>query len=168
MNLYLLSIFRFVLLVLIQVLVLNHVRFGGYANPYLYVLFVLMLPYEIPGWLLLLSGFAMGYSIDLFSGTPGIHAASTVFLAFLRPTVLKLTVPKQEFESGKHPSIAHMGLQAFAAYAVLLVSIHHVFLYFLEIFRFSEILMTLLRAGLSSVLTLFLIIITQYLFYPKQ
>lgn len=168
MNLYFQSIFRFVVLVLVQVLVLSYIRFGGYANPYLYILFILMLPYETPGWLLLLSGFAMGYTIDIFSGTPGIHTASTVFLAFLRPSVLKLTVPKQEFDFGKHPSLAHMGLQVFLTYTVLLVSIHHVFLYFLEIFRFSEILLTLLRAGLSSFLTILLIIITQYLFYSKQ
>lgn len=82
MNLYLRVIIRFFFYVLLQVLVLNHIRFGGYANPYLYVLFILMLPYEMPGWLLLVISFIMGYTIDLFSATPGIHAVPQCLWAF--------------------------------------------------------------------------------------
>ena len=35
------NIIRFVVLVLVQVLVLNHVQFLGFVNPYVYVLFIL-------------------------------------------------------------------------------------------------------------------------------
>ncbi|MGB4204042.1 MAG: rod shape-determining protein MreD [Bacteroidales bacterium] len=168
MSQYLKVILQFLLLVLFQVLVLNNIRFAGYANPYLYILFILMLPYETPGWLLLIISFITGFTIDLFSAQQGIHTAATVFAGFLRPGILKLVLPKQDSVPGNYPSLQAMGMQTFLTYSVILVIIHHFSLYLLEIFRFSEIFRTMLRTGLSSLLTLLLIIITQYLFYFKR
>jgi rod shape-determining protein MreD len=168
MTFYIRIIFRFILLVIIQVLVLDNINFGGYINPYLYVLFILMLPYETPGWLLLFSSFALGYSVDIFTNTPGMHAAATVFMAFCRPAILKLFKQKQDYEPGTYPSLHFMGFQVFFLYALMMVLIHHTALFFLEIFRLNEIILTLMRAGFSSIFTLLLIIIVQYLFYSKH
>jgi rod shape-determining protein MreD len=132
------------------------------------VLFIIMLPYETPGWLLLVSAFILGYTIDTFSNTPGMHASAAVFMTFFRPAMLKLLVPKQDYDPGSFPSLASMGFQTFFTYALLLVFIHHAALFFLEIFRFSEILLTLIRAGLSTLFTMLLIIIAQYLLYSKH
>ena len=168
MSLYIRILIRFVALVLVQVLILNNIRFGGYINPYLYILFVLMLPYETPGWLLLVSAFLLGYMVDFFSNTPGMHTAATVFMAFCRPAILRLAMQKQEYEPGTYPSFKHMGFQTFFVYITLLVVIHHTSLFLIEVFRFTEVITTLTRAGLSSLFTIMLIIITQYLFYSKS
>lgn len=77
------NIFRFIALVLIQVLIMNKVNFYGFLNPYIYILFILLLPFETPGWLLLVLSFSMGLTVDLFSGTLGLHAASSVFAGFM-------------------------------------------------------------------------------------
>ena len=84
------NILRFVLLVLIQVFVLNNIRINGYINPHLYVLFILLLPFETPGWLLLVSSFSIGLSIDLFAHTPGLNAAASTFIAFIRPGFIRI------------------------------------------------------------------------------
>ncbi|MBE0661734.1 MAG: rod shape-determining protein MreD [Bacteroidales bacterium] len=168
MNLSLQILLRFIILVALQVFILNNIHFGGYINPYLYVLFVLMLPYEIPGWALLALSFILGYTIDIFTNTPGMHLAATVFMAFSRPAVLRLLTQKQEYDPGSYPSLGSMGLQTFFTYAFLLVFIHHTSLFLLEVFRFSEILQTLMRSGLSMLFTMLLIIIAQYLFYTKH
>ena len=42
-NVLIRNIIRFVVLVLLQVGVLNQVQLGGFINPYLYILFVIML-----------------------------------------------------------------------------------------------------------------------------
>lgn len=168
MNPYLRILLRFVILALFQVIVLNNIRFGGYINPYLYILFVLMLPYDTPGWMLLVSSFILGYSIDFFTNTPGMHTAATVFMGFLRPAVIKVVMQKQDTDPGTYPSIRFMGFQNFFLYSLLLVFLHHTSLFLIEIFRFSEILPTLMRSGLSTVFTMALIIITQYLFYSKH
>ena len=38
----------FAILIVAQLLVFNNIEFSGYVNPYVYVLFILMLPFEIP------------------------------------------------------------------------------------------------------------------------
>ena len=42
---------------------------NGWLVPYLYVLFLLMLPFELPDWAQLLVGFFAGMVMDLFSST---------------------------------------------------------------------------------------------------
>jgi len=44
----------FVVLVISQVTIFNNVGIGGYANPSVYLLFILLLPLDIKGWVLLL------------------------------------------------------------------------------------------------------------------
>ena len=158
------QVLRFALLVAVQVLVLNNIQMSGFINPYLYVLFVLMLPFQISGWLLLLIAFATGLSIDMFTNTAGMHAAATLLLGFLRPSLLKLISPRDGYEFGTYPSIKHMGLNWFITYAAILIFLHHLLLFYLEVFRFSEFFRTFLRVIASSVFTLALVIISQYLF----
>ena len=159
---------RFVSLVLLQALILNHVELGGYINPFLYVMFVLLLPVEIPGWLLLLLSFFLGLSIDMFSDTPGMHTAATVFMAFCRPYLLKIIAPRDGYESDKLPVVRNLGLSWFLTYTSILVLLHHLVLFYLEVFRFSEFFSTLLRVLASSLLSITLIVLTQYLFYYKS
>ena len=57
----LLNLLRLVLLLLLQVLVLDHLDVANsYVVPYVYVLFLLMLPFELPEWSTLLIGGAAG------------------------------------------------------------------------------------------------------------
>lgn len=144
---------HFIILVVIQIMILNNIRFGGYINPYVYVLFVLLLPLDTPGWLLLLSSFGMGLTIDLFSDTQGMHAAATVLLAFARPGVIRMISGRSDFDPGTVPLVSNMGAQWILLYSVLLIFLHHSLLFFLEIFRFSEFFLTLGRIGLSTAIT---------------
>ena len=167
-NVYLKNITRFFFLILLQVLILDKINFGGYINPYLYIYFILLLPFEIPGWLLLFSSFLIGMGIDLFSGTLGIHAASSVLIAFFRPKIIKTIASKKEYEVGMQPSIHDLGFKWFFTYALFLILIHHLVLFYLEVFRFSGFFITLQRVLYSSIFTLGLVIITQYLFYKPS
>jgi rod shape-determining protein MreD len=150
---------HFIILVVIQVLILNNIRFGGYINPYVYVLFVLLLPIDIPGWLLLFSSFSMGLTIDLFFDTQGMHAAATVLLAFARPGIIRMISGRSDFDPGTIPMVSNMGIQWILLYTVLLVLLHHSLLFFLEIFRFSEFWITLGRIGLSGGITTLMVLI---------
>lgn len=167
-NSFTINIIRFLLLIPVQILILNNINFGGYINPYLYVYFILLLPFEIPGWLLLFSAFAMGYGIDLFSHTPGLHAASTLLMAFFRPLVLRSVGSRREYESGMQPGIRDLGFVWFFTYSIILIFIHHFAFFFLEIFRFSNFLDTLERIIYSTFFTLVFVIIAQYLFWRKS
>ena len=155
---------RFIFLVLFQVLILNNVELSGYLNPFLYVLFILMLPFQTPNWLVLILAFAMGISVDMFSNTGGLHAAASVLMGFLRQPILKLISPREGFDVVQRPTIQQFGLGWFFSYAGILVLIHHLFLFYMETFNFSEFGTTFIRVILSSVFTLSLIFISQFFF----
>ncbi|MGI8894022.1 MAG: rod shape-determining protein MreD [Bacteroidia bacterium] len=155
---------QFVLLVVVQVLIVNNVQLGGFINPFIYILFILTLPFDTPRWLLLLLAFLLGLSVDTFMDTMGMNAAATVFIAFCRPLLLKVMAPRDGYEPETTPSIKDMGFQWFITYSAILVFLHHLVLFLIESGRFNEIFYTLLKVILSFVLSITLIIIIQYLF----
>jgi rod shape-determining protein MreD len=161
------NIIRFFILVLIQVFVLNNIELGGYINPYVYVLFLILLPFETPAWLTLLLGFILGFSIDIFSETLGMHTAASVFIAYIRPYVLSFFAPREGYESGSSPRIFYYGLPWFVKYATIMVLAHHLILFYLEMFSFHDFFATFLKVLLSTLFTSFLIIVSQYFVFRK-
>lgn len=158
---------NFVVLITLQILIFNNIQLGGFINPYVYILFILILPFDIPKWFLLFIGFFLGITIDLFSNTLGMHSSACVFMAFLRPFILKIIAPREGYESETYPTVSYYGINWFLKYSLLLIFAHHTFLFFVEVFRFSDFFSTLLRIILSTIFSFFLIVIAQY-FYRKQ
>jgi rod shape-determining protein MreD len=167
-NIVLKNIIRFLFLVIIQVFVLNNIRVNGYVNPYLYVLFILLLPFETPGWLLLISSFFIGLIVDIFAHTPGMHAAASVLMAFCRPGIIRFISGTKGVESDMEPGIKDMGFQWFFIYSLILILIHHTLFFFLEVFRFNELPQTIYRIMISILSTLVLVLLTEYLFIKKK
>jgi hypothetical protein len=149
MNKTALQIIRFVALVLLQVLVINHIRLGGYVHPNVYIIFIMLLPINIPGWQLLLLGFGLGMSVDLFTGTPGLHAGATTLMAFCRPYIIKLVSGTQKFENIHEPNLNQLDGMWFFRYVLLMVLVHHFWLFLIESFSFRLIGQVLLRTLLS-------------------
>ncbi len=162
------NIVRFVGLVLIQVLVMNRINFYGFLNPHIYILFILLLPFETPGWLLLILSFGTGLTVDIFSGTLGLHAASTVFLGFMRPVIIKFVGEKPEYDITTQPKLEQMGLKWFIAYALVMTFAHHLFLNFVDVFSFNEFWQTLLRVIISTLATFLFIMLFEYIFAAKK
>lgn len=160
-------VLSFILLVFLQVFILNNIQFSGYINPYIYVLFILVLPFETPKWFLLIIAFTLGLTIDLFSSTVGMHSSATVVMAFFRPYVLKVISPRDGYESETLPQLRYYGASWFIRYSVILILIHHFFLFYIEVFRFTHFFATFTRAVLSSIFTIILVLISQY-FYRKD
>ena len=161
------NIGRFIVLVLIQVLILDNIQFSGYVNPFIYVLFILLLPFETPNWLIILLGFVLGLTIDLFSNTIGMHAFATVFMAFLRPYVLKIIEPHDGYEPGTFPRLYYFGFTWFLKYSIILVFLHHLFLFYIEVFRFTDFFSTLMRVILSVLFSMVIIVLSQYFILRK-
>ncbi|MFH2095990.1 MAG: rod shape-determining protein MreD [Bacteroidota bacterium] len=160
-------IILFIVLVLIQVLVLNNVKFSGYINPYLYVLFILLLPFEIPNWMLLVAGLLLGFVNDAFTNTPGMHTMATVFMSYMRPYILGMFSPRDGYEAGTLPRIHFYGFAWFFKYTGILILAHHFVLFFIEAFRFTDFFQTLFRIILSAVFTMIIVLLSQ-LFMTKK
>lgn len=154
--------FVMVLLIMLQVLLFNNIQFSGYINPYVYIMIILLLPTELPQWVVLVMAFITGLIIDFFSGSPGMHASATVLAAFTRPYILELISPRDGYETGSSLSMANYGIKWFFIYSTSIVFIHHLLLFYLEVFRFDDFFRTLLRVILSSFFTLAFIFLLEY------
>jgi len=161
------NILRFIVLILFQVLVMDNVMISGYMIPYIYILFILLMPFETPRWVQLLSGFALGLSMDLFSGTLGMHTAATVLAAFARPYLLDLLAPRDGYETDSFPRIHYYGFLWFLKYSLLIVLIHHLALFYLEVFQLKYFFSTLLRVILSTILSTSTLVLSQYFVFRK-
>lgn len=168
MNNIIKNIIRYILLVLIQVFLLKNMVFFGLNTPYLYILFILLLPFETPNWLLFFLSFLIGLNIDVFNDTVGLHASACVITAFIRVLITSITVQKDNYDSDPEPNLAIMGFRWFFFYALVLTLVHHFLLLNLEVFRFSEIPTTISRVFTSSLFTLTLIFIAELLFFRKK
>ena len=103
MYIILRNILRFLVVILFQVLVMDNVMINGYLIPQVYLLFILLMPFETPRWMQLVSGFLLGMGIDLFLNTPGMHTFATVAVAFVRPYFLNLLWRLQtKFEKARY------------------------------------------------------------------
>lgn len=162
------NILRFVVLLIVQVMVFDNLRLGSYVHPCIYVLFVLLLPFDTPKWRLLIDAFLIGIAVDIFNGTPGLNAAATVLMAFVRPFIIGITSRKSDIEDKDAPTITEMGLQWFAVYALLLILLHNLVLFWLEAFSIRLLGLVLAETVLSSLVSLLLIIIIIYIFKPVK
>jgi hypothetical protein len=155
---------RFILLVLLQVLIVQNIHLGSYVILFPYILFILLLPFEMPKLLVLLAAFFTGLVIDMFYDTAGIHAAVCTLLGYSRHYVLKLLAPREGYDPGLAPTIQSMGPVWFITYSATMIFIHHLFFFYLEIFRFNEFFSTLLRVFLSTIGSFIFIYVIQFLF----
>lgn len=158
------NIGRFIFLILFQGIILNDVNLmDGMAIPYLYVIVILMLPLETPRWLELIIGLVCGISMDMFTNTLGIHASACVMLAYARPLMLRAIAPRDGYEFGQWATIQSLGLTWYLKYAGLLIFVHHTWLFFLEVYSFKGFFDTFARVIFSTMFTLILAILSQYL-----
>jgi len=162
------NILRFISLVFIQVFLLKNITLYNLSTPYLYILFILLLPFETPNLLLFTLAFILGLTIDAFYDTPGLHTTACVLLALVRILFISITVQKEGFDNEPEPTLSIMGFRWFFTYTLILTLFHHFFLFNLEVFRFSEIQYTITRVVLSSLFTVFLIMVSGLLFYKSK
>lgn len=152
----------FVMLIFLQLFLFNNIQLSGYINPYIYILFILALPFEIPGWGLLLLGFLTGITVDTFMNTYGMHSSATVFMAFVRPHLLNLITDRDDSNRKGSPIMAKGGFVWLLKYTFFLVLAHHILLFFIESFSFSTFFTSLWRAVVSTLVTTGFIILGTY------
>ncbi len=159
---------RFVLLMALQLLVLNHVYLGGYVMPMLYVLFVLMLPTNTGRIPLLLIAFGTGFLVDVMSNMLGFHALACTIVAMLRILFANRILTRGEPVSIETPSIYSVTPQYFISYLMLMVGAFFLVFYTLEIFGFRSLGSVLLATLASTVVTTLMAVLYQYIFLKKE
>src|SRR5690606_21035463 len=161
----LLNIVRFIVLVFLQVLVLNNINVAGYINPYLYIFFIIMYPFDGNKSLLIFLSFLLGLCIDIFEDSGGVHAAACAFIAYVRPFVLKYSFGvSYEYNSVKIKKADPMER---ITYISSLVFMHHFVMFSLEIFSIRHVQLLFSSTLFSGIFSILLIICTMVLFNKK-
>jgi cell shape-determining protein MreD len=163
MNNILKNSIRFVLFLLIQIIILNEVPpLHQFITPYLYFTFLLWLPFGTNRLTLTILGFVLGYSLDVFTNTPGLHAAAATLVGYVRPTILNLLLAQETSEEvNKEPSVGTMGWGPFLIYVFLLTFIHHFYLVLLEWLQFGNFTYFIGKVIATSLMSVLLILLVE-------
>ncbi len=166
------NIIRFILLLLFQVIVVKNFNFnlgiGVYFHVFVYPLFIFLLPLTIPRWALILLGFVMGFSVDLFYYSYGVHASALTFTAFIRYQVLSWVEPREKYSVNFIPNADKLGFNWFFRYASILLLLHLFFYYSVEFFTLIYFFEIIIRTFLSYIVSISFIMMIMIVFKPKS
>lgn len=152
----------FLVLLLVQVLVLNHIHLFGVATPLLYVYFVISFQRGYPKWAILVWSFMLGLCVDVFSNTPGVAASSLTLAGLLQPYILELFMVRDDAED-LQPCLYSLGISKYTAYSSVMVGVFCIAFFTVETFSFFNWLLWLLSILTSTALTLLLVLVVDKL-----
>lgn len=169
MSVLLKNIIRYILFILIQAFILDKIPpLHQFVKPYIYYLYILWLPFSISRIGLLFIGFFFGLTMDYFSGTPGLHAAACVLIAYLRPFILNVLLPQEKMEvSYVEPGFKSLGFSQYFTYILILTFIHHAFLILIEWLSFGSFIYFVSKVVASTAISILLVFIAELLFIRK-
>jgi rod shape-determining protein MreD len=154
---------RFVLFLLVQIIILNEVPpIHQFIIPYLYFTFILWMPFGTSRLSLTLLGFLLGYALDVFTNTPGLHAAACTLLGYVRPSILNLLLSQETSEElNREPSVGSMGWGPFLIYVMILTFVHHFYLVLLEWLQFGNFVYFIGKVVATSLMSVLLIFVVE-------
>lgn len=154
------SIFWILITVVLQTLLFNHLPlFGGVIM--VYVIALIKMPVDVNRNIQIITGFICGLIIDIFSNTPGMHALTALTMMWLRMPILHLYVNAEDVKSGI-PGYSLMGMQSYLRYAVTILAMHCILLYFVESFTLFNLLTTLIKIVISVALTFVILLSLEF------
>ena len=160
------NLFRFFILLSLQVIVFNNINLFGFISPFPYILFIILYPVNGNKSGLLVASFLLGIILDMFSNSGGIHTTASLLLAYFRPSIFKFAFGvSYEYQTIKLNDTLTPERFSFLLVAVVL---HHLVLFIFEAFQFSLLWDILIRTLLSSSITLIICIIIIYLIKPNK
>ncbi|MBL0911307.1 MAG: rod shape-determining protein MreD [Bacteroidia bacterium] len=157
-----------ILCICIQLFVLNRLNIDYFISPQYYIFFLIILPVFTERHLLLVLAFLTGLTIDMFEASGGLHAAACVFTIYFRGTILRAFAPREGYGKDNFLTIEKFGLGNFVLYVGFFVLIHHLTLFFLEVFSFKNFFYTLIRTAASGLVSMVLIVISAMAFFAKS
>ncbi len=157
-----------VLLFLIQLLLVRNFVLFGVAFSFVYIGMIAFLPVETNRSVLITIGFVIGFIMDLFYDTLGMHTAACVLVCYFRKYLVHFLTPTGGYDNNISLSIKDLGLTWYIPYLFIFVFIHHFALFFLEIASLHLFFYTLLKIFCSTIFTVLLLTIGEFLIYPPS
>ncbi|MBL31789.1 MAG: rod shape-determining protein MreD [Flavobacteriales bacterium] len=147
--------------IFIQVFILNNIQLSGYINPYYYVIFIFAIPSKNSSAQTLFFSFLIGFVIDLFSYSYGVHAFASVLIGYLK--ILWVRKGNSMKDSEEEFEIRILSINQFLIFSFYLVFIHHFTLFALDQFNFNQFF-SILKVTLTSTMFTVLLLLIHKLF----
>jgi rod shape-determining protein MreD len=165
-------LFRAIILLLVQVLVLKRISLPigdvGFLHFLVYPLFIMLFPINFSRYLLLLIALVYGLTVDMFYHSLGVHAAALVVMAYARNIVLNILAPYEGYKPDAKPYVGNMGVLWFIPYAAILLLIHHFSYFSLESFSLVYLFEISINTMMSLMVSVILVVIYMFIFRPKE
>ncbi len=158
----------FIILVVSQVVVFNHLLLFNVAMPLVFIYFILRLPVSLHINVLFTLSFLIGLTIDIFSDTQGMNALACTLLAAMRRPLLGLYIPREDDIVGGEPSIRSLGIGTYMKYLLTFTFVYCALYFIIESFSFFDFSRLMLRILFSTVLTFVLILGIDSLCIPRN
>lgn len=155
--------FSFFIYLIAQIVLMKHLVLFNTAFCFIYIAFILFLPIETNTLLLMVLGFVLGFMIDIFYDSLGIHASALVLVGFLRNIWLSRITPQGGYDAGEGPTLTANGVQWFIIYTLPIIFIHHFALFFIEAGGFGLLWYTFSKVFFSTIFTFLILLLLQYL-----
>ncbi|MDE7388806.1 MAG: rod shape-determining protein MreD [Muribaculaceae bacterium] len=149
--------FMFVVLVIAQAVIFNHIALFSVALAFVFIYFILRLPISMNGSRVIALSFMIGLAVDVFADTPGMNSLAATCIGASRRTVLRLYVPRDEDISGSQPSVWSLGLGVYCKYVVTMSLLFSLLVFLIEALSFFNPGLLLMRVVASTLLTSLLI-----------
>ncbi|HMP29081.1 MAG TPA: hypothetical protein PKD85_05750 [Saprospiraceae bacterium] len=170
-NTFIRNLLRGLGLILFQVAVLARLDLSigdfTFIHIIIYPFFVLLLPINTPKVGVLILAFATGIFVDFFYNSPGVHAASMLVTAYLRPLVLRILVPNEGYSTKFSPTLIQMGFNWFISYTSISLFIFCFSYFSFDAFSFVYFFGIFMNAVFTIIPSIFVFIIIHYLFRSK-
>lgn len=148
---------RYLLIMVLQVLLFDQLQLWGACHPYIYVLCLLMMPITLPHSVDMLIGAFVGFIMDIFCNSLGVHMAACILLMYIRPYLIGVIVNDKD-RLNEQISLHSIGMEALLKYTVIMVLIHHLTVFSLAAWSWSHMGFVLLETIVSSTITILLVI----------
>ena len=148
---------RYILVMVLQVLLFDRLQLVGICHPYVYILCLLMMPITLPHNVDLLIGAAVGFVMDIFCNSLGVHMAVCTFIMFIRPYWVGVVVNDKD-RLNEQLSLHSLGWEGLLKYVITLVITHHLLVFSIAAWSWAHMGFVLLETFVSSAITISIIL----------
>lgn len=158
------SVIGGIFILILQIFVLNDLDLSSLFYPQIYILILLSLPVNMMHWSLMLFGFSLGYLVDWFSDSQGLHAATLTMIGYLRYGYMKTVLDKDAFMSGFRPVYRETETRWYVVYISIFCVLFHFILFLMADFTFAHFWDTLQKTIYSAAFSIMIIFLVQFVF----
>lgn len=152
------------LLAILQIVIFNHIDFFGFANPYFYVIFILLYPLNKNRYLFLIYAFLLGVTIDFFEHTGGINAFASVFVAYFRIFLLRYFIKNNRNKEYEDMHLADLSRFQWFIYMILVIFCQQFMIDFIENPNWGQIRQIAANSSVGAMMTFVLVLVFLLLF----